>query len=152
MVDDREKLQQETLVAKSEEVLQVKPTGSGLALTQELLDQKLVFIREHFKKADKNLELAILDQDIRVRNGGEVVLEVMGHMQEEIADKMKPELVGLIRQFTGAERVLILIELKEELESGAPKLYTNTDKLNHLREKHPALKEMQRRFGLEVDF
>ena len=65
---------------------------------------------------------------------------------------MKSELVRLIRQFTGAERVQISIELKEESGSSKPMLYTNTDKLNFLREKHPALKEFQRKFGLEVDF
>jgi hypothetical protein len=98
------------------------------------------------------MELAILDQPIKVRDGGEVVLEVMGPVQEEIAGKMKVELVRLIREFTGAGRVVISVELKEELPSGKPMLYTNTDKLNFLREKHPALAEFQRKFGLEVDF
>ncbi len=96
--------------------------------------------------------MAILDQEIKVREGGEVVLEVVGHMQEEIAGKMKQELVGLIRQFTGADRVLISVELKEEVENENSKLYTNTDKFNYLREKHPALAELQRKFGLEADF
>ena len=98
------------------------------------------------------MELAILDQPARVRDGGELVLEVMGHMQEELALKMKSELVRLIRQFTGADRVLITVEMKEEVENSKPKLYTNSDKLNFLKEKHPALAEFQRKFGLEVDF
>jgi hypothetical protein len=98
------------------------------------------------------MEVAILDQQIQVRDNGEVVLKVMGHVQEEIAGKMKPDLVGLIRQLTGAERVVITLELREEVDNGKPKLYTNTDKLNYLREKHPALAEFQRKFGLDVDF
>lgn len=98
------------------------------------------------------MELAILDQSIKVRGNGEVVLEVMGHVQEEIAGKMRPDLVGLIRELTGAERVIISLELKEEVDNGRPKLYTNTDKLNYLRERHPALGELQRKFGLDVDF
>lgn len=109
-------------------------------------------IRDHFKRADKNFELAILDQGIKVRTAGEVIIEVVGHMQEEIAGKMKPELVGLIRQFTGADRILILVELKDVVETDAPKLYTSTDKLNYLRNKYPALAELQRKFGLEADF
>lgn len=128
------------------------PSGSSVALTQELFDRHIFSIQEHFRLAGKNLELAILDQPIKVREGGEVILEVMGHMQEEIAGKMKPDLVGLIRQFTGAERVLITVEMKEEVDNGKPKLYTNTDKLNHLKKNHPALVEFQRKFGLEVDF
>ncbi|MDO8965351.1 MAG: hypothetical protein Q8S14_10070 [Algoriphagus sp.] len=151
-MDDKARLTEEAAVRKSQEKIEVKPIGTSVPLTQQLFDSHFVSIREHFKKSDKNFELAILDQEIRVLAGGEVVLEVVGHMQEEIAGKMKSELVGLIRQLTGADRVLITVEVKEEVESGAPKLYTNTDKFNYLREKHPALAELQRKFGLEADF
>lgn len=123
-----------------------------ILLTQELLDRHIFSIQEDFRKADRKMELAILDQSIKVRDGGEVILEVMGHMQEELASKMKPDLVALIRQFTGAERVVITLEVKEEVDNGKPKLYTNSDKLNFLRQKHPALAEFQRKFGLDVDF
>lgn len=151
-MDDKARLTEEAAVRKSQEKIEVKPIGTSVPLTQQLFDSHFVSIREHFKKSDKNFELAILDQEIRVLAGGEVVLEVVGHMQEEIAGKMKSELVGLIRQLTGADRVVITVEVKEEVESGAPKLYTNTDKFNYLREKHPALAELQRKFGLEADF
>lgn len=151
-MDDKARLSKEALDLKNKEEIEVMPSATAKAITQELLDLHIFTIRAHFKKEDKNLEFAILDQEIKVRDGGEVVLDVVGHMQEEIAGKMKPELVGLIRQFTGAERVLITVEHKEEVESSAPKLYTNTDKLNYLREKHPALAELQRKFGLEADF
>jgi hypothetical protein len=151
-VDDKAKLTEQAAVLKSQEELEINPKGTLVPLTQQLFNAHIVSIREHFKKNDKNFELAILDQEIRILDGGELVLEVVGHMQEEIAGKMKSELVGLIRQFTGADRVLITVEVKKEVECGAPKLYTNTDKLNYLREKHPALAELQRKFGLEADF
>ncbi len=129
-----------------------KSEAPALVLTQELLAPHFFTIQEFFRKADRQMEVAILDQQIQVRDNGEVVLKVMGHVQEEIAGKMKPDLVGLIRQLTGAERVVITLELREEVDNGKPKLYTNTDKLNYLREKHPALAEFQRKFGLDVDF
>lgn len=151
-MEDKARLSKEAAESKSQEKVEVIPMDSSKPVTQELLDLHIFSIRAHFKKENKNFELAILDQEIKVRAGGEVVLEVVGHMQEEIAGKMKQELVGLIRQFTGADRVLILVELKEEVETGAPKLYTNTDKFNYLREKHPALAELQQKFGLEADF
>jgi hypothetical protein len=151
-VDEKARQTKESSDLKIQEQEEVLPSGTSISLTQELFDLHIDSIRAHFNNADKNFELAILDQGIKVRAGGEVILEVVGHMQEEIAGKMKPELVGLIRQFTGADRVLIVVELKEEVETGAPKLYTNTDKLNYLREKHPALAELQRMFGLEADF
>lgn len=152
LVDEKAKQVEEIKAEKLEEKVEVKPSSTAVLLTQELLDRHIFSIQEHFRKADRNMELAILDQSIKVRDGGEVVLEVMGHVQEEIAGKMKPDLVSLIRQFTGAERVVISLEVKEEVDNGKPKLYTNSDKLNYLRQKHPALAEFQRKFGLDVDF
>ncbi len=151
-MDDKAKEAEDVSVGVIQEVEEIKPVGSSLVLTQELYDLYIFSIREQFVLANKQMELAILDQPAKVREGGLLVLEVVGHVQEEIAAKMKSELVRLIRQFTGAERVQISIELKEESGSSKPMLYTNTDKLNFLREKHPALKEFQRKFGLEVDF
>ncbi len=153
MVDQKAKESAEAAkVVVKEEVVEVKRVVSDVELTQALFDQHVYSLQEHFRKAGKKIELAILDQPIQVKDGGEVVLGVMGSIQEEIAGKMKPELVGLIRQFTGADRVTITVELVEEVDNGRPKLYTNTDKLNYLRDKHPALAEFQRKFGLEVDF
>lgn len=153
LVDDRTRQTEAAAVLVNQEKEEVKQVEkSANFLTQVLLDAHIFSIQEHFKKVGKNLELAILDQEIKVRDGGELVLEVVGHMQEEIAGKMKPELVSLIRQFTGVDRVVISVELKEEVESNTPKLYTNSDKFNYLREKHPALAELQRKFGLETDF
>lgn len=153
MVDQKAKESAEAAkVVVKEEVVEVKRVVSDVELTQALFDQHVYSLQEHFRKAGKKMELAILDQPIQVKDGGEVVLGVMGSIQEEIAGKMKPELVGLIRQFTGADRVTITVELVEEVDNGRPKLYTNTDKLNYLRDKHPALAEFQRKFGLEVDF
>lgn len=151
-MDEKTRQTKEASELKTQEVVEVKPKDNALVLTQELFDSHVESIRAYFKNADKNLELAILDQEIKVKTGGELILEVAGHMQEEIAGKMKPELVGLIRQLTGADRVMISVELIEEVETGAPKLYTNTDKFNYLRDKHPALAELQRKFGLEADF
>ncbi|MFN3999315.1 hypothetical protein [Algoriphagus sp.] len=151
-MDDKARQAKQTSDLKIQEQVEVKPLGTSVALTQELFDLHILSIRTHFKNGDKNFELAILDQEIKVREGGEVVLEVVGHMQEEIANKMKQELVGLIRQFTGADRVLISVELREEVENNNSKLYTNSDKFNYLREKHPALAELQKKFGLETDF
>lgn len=152
MVEEKAKQSEETKVVLSHDQMEIKTSKSSIVLTQQLLDMHIFSIQEHFRVADKKFELAILDQQIQVRDGGEVILEVMGHMQEEIAGKMKPDLVSLIRQFTGADRVQISVEVKEEVDNGKPKLYTNSDKLNFLRQKHPALAEFQRKFGLEIDF
>lgn len=152
LVEEKAIRKEEVKTEEAIEKVEAKPSAPSILLTQELMDRHIFTIQDHFRKSDRQLELAILDQPIKVRENGEVVLEVMGHVQEEIAGKMKPDLVALIRQLTGADRVVISLDLKEEVHNGKPKLYTNTDKLNYLREKHPALAEFQRKFGLDVDF
>lgn len=127
------------------------PPVQELVLTQEMLSEAIFSIQEVYRTANKNLELALLDQEIQVRQG-ELILKVTGSIQEDIALKMKPELVGLVRKFTGATTFSITIAQQEEAPDEKGKLYTNTDKLKFLREKHPALMELQRKFDLDVDF
>ena len=122
-----------------------------LVLTQDLLNQAIFSIQDVYRTANKNLELTLLDQDIQVKQG-EIILLVTGSIQEDIALKMKPELVGLVRKFTGATTFSITVQQQEEVLDEKGKLYTSTDKLKFLREKHPALMELQRKFDLDVDF
>jgi len=126
-------------------------TAPEILLTQEVLNQAIFSTQEVFRNANKNLELTILDQEIRLQNG-EITLQVSGSIQEDIAQKMKPELVGLIRKFSGATSFTISVVQQEEQVDDKGKLYTSTDKLKFLREKHPALMELQRKFDLDVDF
>jgi hypothetical protein len=127
------------------------PQEQELVLTQDMLSEAIFSIQEVYRTANKNLELALLDQEIQVRQG-ELILKVTGSIQEDIALKMKPELVGLVRKFTGATTFSITIVQQEEVPDEKGKLYTSTDKLKFLREKHPALMELQRKFDLDVDF
>ncbi|MFC5625112.1 hypothetical protein [Algoriphagus winogradskyi] len=133
----------------SEEVIEVEIEGRDL--TQSILDEVFPKVKEHFQQLGKSMELAILGDSIKM-NSDTVILEVMGHVQEELALKMKPELVRVVREFGSVNHFKVEIEIKEELESERNKLYTSTDKFNFLKEKHAALAEFQRRFGLETDF
>ncbi|WP_192085322.1 hypothetical protein [Algoriphagus sp. Y33] len=151
MADQKAKVELENAKAKvSEEVVEVIQKGRDL--TQGILDEVFPNVREHFQKLGKSMELAILGQAMRMNGEGKVVLEVMGHVQEELALKMKPELVRIVRELGKVNQFKVELELKEELESERNKLYTSTDKFNFLKDKHAALGEFQRRFGLETDF
>ena len=113
----------------SEEVVEVKVEGRDL--TQQILDEVFSQVIEHFQKLGKSMEVAIIGQSIKMKNGI-VMLEVMGHVQEELALKMKPELIRIIREIGNVNHFKIELELKEELESERNKLYTSTDKFNFL--------------------
>jgi hypothetical protein len=116
-----------------------------------MLDAAIPAVREYFLKANKNMELAILDQPIKVEDG-KVFLQVLGSVQEQIANKMAPEFLDILRNLSGANQLSVSVELKEEIQNGRPKLYTDTEKFRFLKEKYPSLVELQRKFGLEVDF
>jgi len=135
---------------KTIEVVNV-PVEEAIILTQSTLDAALPIIRQHFQEVGKSMELAILEQDIKLV-GDQIILEVMGQLQEDLAEKMKSDLVRMLREITKSTKISIKIEIKEELESNLKRLYTSTDKLNHLKTIHPALSEFQKRFGLETDF
>jgi hypothetical protein len=150
MVDEKAR-QQAVVIEERKSELQESHSGPVEILTQEFFDQVLPKIFENFKSQNRGMELAILNQRIRVL-GNEICLEIMGHVQEEIALKMKPDLLNMIRNLTGINRISLKLEVKEEIETGNNKLYTSSDKLNFLKNKHGALAEFQRRFGLETDF
>jgi hypothetical protein len=134
---------------KSDEVVEVLVEGRDL--TQEILDEVFPKVKEHFQQLGKSMELAILGQAMKMKVDV-VVLEVVGHVQEELALKMKPEVIRIIKELASVNHFKLELEVKEELESERSKLYTSTDKFNFLKGKHAALGEFQRRFGLETDF
>jgi len=151
LVEEKLKAPEVTIPEGKKEEPANLPVQETVVLTQEMLDQVIHLVKDHYRQANKNFELTILDHPIKVING-EVFLQVMGSVQEEIANKMRPDLLGLIRNLTGATQLFVSLEHKEEIQDERPKLYTNTDKLRYLRDKHPALAEFQRKFGLDVDF
>ncbi len=149
-MDDKIKVQAETKEQTIEKV-HLAPLVEEVFLSQSALNLAMPRIKQHFQEAGKSMELAILEQEIKIVEN-HLVLEVMGQLQEDLAEKMKPELVRMLREMTKSTRVLIKLEVKEEMESSVKKLYTSTDKLSHLKKIHPALSEFQKRFGLETDF
>ena len=74
------------------------PAAQEVSLTQELLDQAIFSIQDVFRTANRNLELTLLDQEIKVLDG-EITLQVSGSIQEDIAQKMKPEGDRLIKRW-----------------------------------------------------
>lgn len=148
---DEKARQQAVVIEEKKAELQESQSGPVENLTQEFFDKVLPKILENFKSQNRGMELAILNQPIKVL-GNEICLEIMGHVQEEIALKMKPDFLSMVRDLTGISRISLKLEVKEEIETGKNKLYTSSDKFNFLKNKHGALAEFQRRFGLETDF
>lgn len=117
------------------------------ASVQELLEDVL----QDYKKLGKSMEIAVVKQPFEI-DQEKIVFFLQGELQKDIFIKLKPELTGFLKRGLQNHSLEISFEIREEVANRASKLYTSTDKLRYLKEKSPALKELQQRFGLETDF
>ncbi|AWW29859.1 DNA polymerase III subunit gamma/tau [Echinicola strongylocentroti] len=104
-----------------------------------------------FKQQKRHIEGTLLKQPFEVEEN-KVKFFLNGELQEHRFAQFKPELIGMLRKKLENYFVEIDFEVKEDAVSEEEKLYTSTDKLAYLSKKSPALKELQKRFGLETDF
>lgn len=122
-----------------------------VSLTYPLFNQLIEGIKDKLTQEDKNLELAILNQELEFHES-EVSIQVFGHVQEEIAKKMIPSLVHFFREEGKVSEISFKLDIQEEADQSANRMYTNSDKFEYLKKKHGALAEFQRKFGLDTDF
>lgn len=121
------------------------------ALDNDIVTQALNDIIADYRLAHKNMEVSVLMQPFEVEEE-RIHFHLAGELQQDIFSKCKPELTGLLRKKLQHVRVDVTYEIVEEVNEPSKNLYTSTDKLHYLLEKSPALKELQKRFGLEADF
>jgi DNA polymerase-3 subunit gamma/tau len=95
--------------------------------------------------------MTVLKQQV-ILEGETITFQLNGEIQEGIFQKIKPEILQILRRKLNNYNIHLDAIIKEEEVSGKRKLYTSTDKLNYLLEKSPALEDLKRRFGLETDF
>lgn len=134
-----------------QEVSAVKQPQLAEIFDLEKLNQVMYDVIEQYRSQHKNLEVTVLKQPIRLEKET-VTFQLNGEIQHDIFLKIKPEVLQFLRRKLNNYSVsLEAIIVEEELE-GKKKLYTSSDKLQYLREKSPALVELQKRFGLETDF
>lgn len=134
----------------------VTAEGAEIAQNQEPFDQSklqevLDRVIQEYKKEGKNMEVTVIRQPFEV-NGDKVVFLLNGEIEKDIFLKIRQELTESIRVSLQNRQVEISCQITEHMAGPSSKLYTSTDKLRYLREKSPALKELQQRFGLETDF
>jgi DNA polymerase-3 subunit gamma/tau len=108
-------------------------------------------IIEDYKSQHRSLEMTVLKQPVVIENET-IIFQLNGDIQEGIFQKIKPDILQILRRKLNNYSIHLEAVIKEEENDGKRKLYTSTDKLNYLLEKSPALKDLKQRFGLETDF
>jgi hypothetical protein len=80
-----------------------------------------------------------------------VIIQLHNHFQETLLDEIRLELLTFLRDRLSNDSIQLGGEIKAVVDTGKM-LYTNKEKLDHLMEKNPMVKELKDKFGLDTDF
>lgn len=93
-------------------------------------------------------EYSLLMRDFELE-GHAIKLQLTNPVEETLLYSVKTELLTFLKEKlqceVSLEGVLLQIEAKKMI-------YTNKEKFDHLAEKHPALRELKDRLGLDTDY
>jgi DNA polymerase-3 subunit gamma/tau len=90
----------------------------------------------------------LLNRDITLE-GTVVHLTLTNPVEEQLFQSLRTALTGFLRE--QLQNSAVSVQTRIETASGKRKLYTNREKFEYLAEKNPALREMERRMGLDAD-
>lgn len=87
---------------------------------------------------------------LELTNNHEVHVLLSSSLQEEPFERLKPKVQHYLRQQLRNSQISLIPRMAEE--SGPRRLYTNSEKFQHLLQRYPLLGELKERLGLEADF
>ena len=79
-----------------------------------------------------------------------VKIQLTNDVLRNVFDELKAELLIHLRKSLHNNEIKLDLEAVENDDSKM--IYTNKEKFDHLAEKHPGLKYMQEKLGLDTDF
>ncbi|MEO1049785.1 MAG: hypothetical protein AAFX87_04150 [Bacteroidota bacterium] len=92
----------------------------------------------------------VLNQDFRLTENHKIVINLSNTLQEDILANFRIEILDFLR--TKLNNGKIMLETEHVQEESKKRLYTNTDKFDHLMTKKPELRELKDRLGLDPEF
>lgn len=105
-----------------------------------------------FAEKHKALQVTyhLLSQGFEFRDN-KVIIQLHNHFQETLLDEIRLELLTFLRDRLGNDSIQLAGEIKAVSDSKKV-LYTNKEKLDHLMEKNPLVRELKDKLGLDTDF
>jgi DNA polymerase-3 subunit gamma/tau len=105
-----------------------------------------------YAEQKKNLpaEYQLLTQPITLHDK-KIIMQLAHPVQETMLNNLKTEITGFLREKLKNNSITLFGELMAT-EDIKKMIYTNREKLDHLIEKNPLLKELKERFNLDTDF
>jgi DNA polymerase-3 subunit gamma/tau len=96
-------------------------------------------------------EYHLFSQEIEIRNSNQVIVHLHNPVQETLLNTIKSDALTFLRDGLSNNTILLSGEFTE-IADDKKVLYTNREKLDHLVQKNPKLKELKERLGLDTDF
>jgi DNA polymerase-3 subunit gamma/tau len=133
------------------EVTDAKSEERNSEFTPDALSEAWKEFASIRRKSGKAQEQHIFVQPYELaEDGTTILLELNNAIQEPILEEIKSDLVQFLRNRLENDHIMIESHLKKE--NGKKLLYTNKEKLDHLAEKNPLVKELQTKLGLDPEF
>jgi DNA polymerase-3 subunit gamma/tau len=116
---------------------------------QDLLRYWKQFAEEK-RKGGKQQEFLVLSQLPELVDQHTVQIKLNSSVQIDTVDRLKSDLMPFLRNKLHNDGLKLEAEL--ELDDSKPLIYTPAEKFKYLAEKHPKLKLLQEKLGLDPDF
>jgi DNA polymerase-3 subunit gamma/tau len=105
---------------------------------------------EDRRKEGKKQEILILSQEPVIVDELTVQIKLNSSVQIDTVDRLKSDLLPFLRDKLQNDGLKLEAEL--EMDESKRVMYTPSEKFKYLAEKHPALKVLQEKLGLDPDF
>ena len=119
------------------------------AFAKEDLDKHWQAFMANKKEEGKDQELMLLKEPYTLQDN-KVVLRLSNEVLKITFDHLKSDLQGFLR--TNLKNNKLVLEALVEEKAREEMIYTNKEKFGHLAKKHPVLKELQEKLGLDPDY
>ena len=131
----------------SETVVQVQRTED---FSQDDLLKYWKEFAENRRQAGKQQEYLVLSQEPEFVAPDTLKIKLNSAVQIDTVDQIKSELMPFIRDKVQNDSIKLQADL--EIDETKPLIYTPAEKFQYLVEKHPPLKTLQEKLGLDPDF
>jgi DNA polymerase-3 subunit gamma/tau len=91
-----------------------------------------------------------MTQDFELLDDHTITIHISNSIEQDILIRFKTDLLKHLRDNLENDQIKIDTSLKKTEKS--EKIYTNTDKFNHLAKKNPNLIKLKNKFGLDTEF
>jgi DNA polymerase-3 subunit gamma/tau len=120
------------------------------SFSEDQLKKEWESFGSQLKKEGKDNEYNLMTQDFELIDDHTITIHISNSIEQDILVRFKTDLLKHLRDNLENDKIKIDTSLKKIKKS--EKIYTNTDKFNHMAKKNPNLIKLKNKFGLDTEF